>query len=240
MAKTISDMAAAVKGKIGARVTGKIGQRAVDDVVVEKIYEAMLEIAKSPECKFLQTFAETSFDENNFVYDLPTENLDGDTIRIKNISDLHIKIEGDSNSFPLDRITPKHMSDMVGIRDTSRTRRPAFYCFYNNQIELDCYPDTTYVVQMRVNLWPSTININSTCPFDDEWNNVIEIGAAALCFRELQQTEDAESQLAEFRRLMITTFAAHNQDPDWRPSALPPSMRRNRVPAASIIDAYVR
>jgi hypothetical protein len=77
------------------------------------------------------------------------------------------------------------------------------------------YPDETYTITGRAIIWPTALTINSpNTGLGEEFDDVIEEGATAACFKSLQQLEDAASWKKDFEASLAQTLSCLDDYPD--------------------------
>jgi hypothetical protein len=218
-AKTGTELRNAVKSNLGARDTGKIGSSSVDAVVMDSINHAILEITLRDDTPALEdvlsTFAVTTAD---YRYALPTVNDAGTTVRLKNILSVRQQLSGDDIIYPMQRIGLKMRDRYFPYTNTSLTGRPEYYSIYQGYIELYPFPDSTYNLYWRFNIWPTLFTedtMGSSHPYGPEWDFVIEFSATASCFYKLQQIDDAKLWHVRHATEMQRVVDSSRNTPDY-------------------------
>ena len=83
MPKTASQMSTVVKRNIGGRENGFVGTSSVDDMILDAINDTIMSIVKrQSDLPELQRDVTFQILDTDCTYDIPTEDVDGNTISI--------------------------------------------------------------------------------------------------------------------------------------------------------------
>ena len=222
MPKTASQMSTVVKRNIGGRENGFVGTSSVDDMILDAINDTIMSIVKrQSDLPELQRDVTFQILDTDCTYDIPTEDVDGNTISIKNVAKFSCVIPGSTVLFTLRYMFQSRFDTAFQHRFSAIKKRPAYYSLFANKIQLDTYPNQTYDCYLRVNIWPTKLTVNQTHPLTDNFDDVIEAGAVARTFLALQQTEDANYWEQVFEERLQESLYAIREQPDYVPSRGP-------------------
>lgn len=213
---TVADLVNSIKDNLGNRNTGNIGTRPVDTVVLDNINRTILNMAKAK--KHIAAFERKisiAVNSSNYVYNIPTVDVNNQTIRIKKVIKM-VSVRGtETTGYPIDRISTLRRDTLFPLTNTTRVGRPVLYSAYGTQFEFYPYPDTDYTVTGRVVIWPSPLLItDASTGFGPEFDEVFEAGATTACFQTLQQIEDANYWAGLYKDLLAQMLASLDDYPD--------------------------
>ena len=188
----VKNMATNIKTNLGDRSTGMIGSESVDTVVKRAINDAITHIAVQASPDRFNRFAEIKLIPSKNEYALPTQDLDGNQIQIKNILVAQL-IDSDKNQLDFAQLmlsnfiqNTDYLRDEVGV--------PRYFALWGelNKVLIDEFPDQEYTLKLYVEIFPplvSSIDSTEELPFDRQWESAVEAYATAYCYLKLQQTQ---------------------------------------------------
>jgi len=190
---TINDILVNVKQNLGNRSSGVIGGTPVDTVVLVGINYGFKNIIKLANPTYYDRVCSLALTSANYKYDIPTTDIDTNTIKVKQITGARLFLTGETASWIVNQITmPQWMSyDEPSVTDTGV---PSIFAFYQNKLWFTTYPDTSYTLKLAVNIIPqdfAVADLYKVLGVDDIWIETIEAYATHYCFSKLQQTADA-------------------------------------------------
>lgn len=214
---TGSQLITAVKDHLGDRASGYIGSQSVDNAAMSSINRALLRICTRYSLEALQRNTTVAVTSSTNVYALPTT-IGAETIRIKNLATRPVTVRGsETTGVPMERLSIFQRDTTFPYTNNSRTGRPLYYTIFNSQFELEPWPDTTYTMYLRLNIWPTSFTSGTLAQshqLGEEWDQPIEEFATFDCFAKLQQTADAQLWLGMFRESFRELIKSMNLKPD--------------------------
>ena len=147
--RTNQELIDEVKTNLGKIDSGEIGSRTVDEAIREFINFAFLKIVKktSYEIGFLERDFTINVTSSAYKYTIPTTDVSGNTVKIKNYVKLVIKEVGATTGDPLERITPSRRFTIFPLTNSSHKARPWLYSIFAGNIELYPFPGQSYTIE---------------------------------------------------------------------------------------------
>ncbi len=190
---TIDTIIGNVKENLGNRSSGVIGGTPVDTVVLKAVNKGFKNIIKVANPTHYNRLAELSLVAGTAEYAEPVVDLDGNTIRIKQLGNVRLNLTGETAVYHTTQITiDQYLS--AKVPSTNETGVPTLYCYHNRKFLFQRYPDSAYNFTMAVKIMPTDFtmgDINTVLPLDEMWEEVIEAYATHYCFSKLQLTKNA-------------------------------------------------
>ena len=236
-----SDLIAAIKGNLGDRQSGLIGGLPIDTVALNALNRAQFHIAKKYNIETLQRDATIDVSTSAYQYALPTTDVDGNVIDIKNFVIVILQQDDETTGHQLTRLSRKRFRASFPIISTDFQGRPIYYGVSSDKLEMQPYPDDDYTARCKVNVWPTKFTsstLGNPQPFGPEWDEVLEMYATFYAFAKLQQPDDAASWFSLYRIALKDTVQAMREKPDQVIDAGLPS--RSGVISNPTDNAFVR
>ena len=223
MSRTASEIIAIVRGRLGQRANGQIGGRSLESAALDAINDGILDISRKENVPELLRNASISMSTSDNVYAVPTQDSDGNTIRIKDILRIRAKRTSETTAWTVRRLSQRRFDALYPEVNSDHIGEPRFYMVQDQDIEFAPYPDQTYELAMRVSIWPVRITINQTQPYPEEFDDVIEAFVTSDLMASLQLNDDAELWRSRYFERLGSTLQAIRAKPDWEPSVGPDS-----------------
>lgn len=208
---TGSEISAEVQSNLGARTSGTIGGVDIATSIMRSVNRAMMAAVKGYEPPELERNLTLAITTANYRYALPVVDATNAAIRIKNFAAEPILVGAAADvEYSVPRATA-WLRDRNYYRSRSdEPARPMVYAIFSSYLELFPWPDTTYTMYLRVNIFPikftSTTLSNSHC-LGEEWDDVIIAYATADMFRKLQQIQEAADWFSTYRSTREETLS---------------------------------
>lgn len=190
---TLSDMIGSVKENLGNRSSGLIGGTDVDTVVLAALNKGFKNIIKLANPQYYDRIAYLQLVVGTVDYPEPTTDVDGNSIRIKQVKQARLNLDGETGIYQTKQITINQYLTTY-VQDTSEPGIPSTYCYHNRTFKFTKYPESTYDFTFAVNIQPADFTfsqINEVLAIDDVWIETIEAYATHYCFAKLQLTTNA-------------------------------------------------
>lgn len=208
---TGTELVSACLGHIGNRSVGQIGPETVQVSAMNSINKALLYVAKRFDTLDLERDVTISVTSSDYSYSRPVLDTSGNTIRIKSCEVARLKETGETTGRVL-KVVPMQIFDRTFvIMDSSRNGRPTTMAAWNTTVKLYPWPDTTYTLYIKANIWPTLFTVATLAnnsPFGAEWDAVVIDYATGDLFAKLQQPKDATSWMGMMHMELKTTRGA--------------------------------
>lgn len=190
---TLNNMLTSVKQNLGNRSSGVIGGTPVDTVVLAALNKGFKNIVKLATPDYYNRIATLSLVVGTNKYAIPTTDVDGNTIKVKQIVGAQLSLTTDTSIFYTEQINYSEFL-RYDVPDPANIGIPRVFAQYKDKLYFTKYPDNTYNMTLAVNIIPAdfTVNqLNIELGLDDMWYEVLEAYATHYCFSKLQQKTDA-------------------------------------------------
>ena len=197
---TTQDMLNSIKCNIGNRVTGTIGGFPVDTVVLQGINKALYQVLSKYNPDYYNRSATLAIDTTNRVYTLPTSDLLGNFIRIKDILSFRCSradgtqvVLAQLNYVDFVKATPNFTLVLTGV--------PRYFAIWEGKLILDYISSQALTLAMYVESYPITLTIsdlNYVLPVEENWEMMIEAYATSHVYLKLQQTQMAQTWMMRY------------------------------------------
>jgi hypothetical protein len=190
---TAQEIVNTVKDNLGNRADGRIGNRSVDTVVLEGFNISFPHLAQEAQPDYYNRTASISVTIGTQEYDLPTIDIDGNEIRIKDII-THQAFRVDNSPVTFLHVTQTELIERTRGLNLGQAGIPCYFALWgkNNKLKFDYTPTEAYTFQLYVECYPlpvASTDLTVQLDINDEWRLPLECLATAYCYLKLQQVE---------------------------------------------------
>jgi hypothetical protein len=235
-AYTGNQIIAMVQGNLGARDSGKIGIKDVSEAIMDFLNDALFKIPLRLDVPALQVNETISVTTSDYKYALPTSSG-----RIKNVINVRNKLIGEDLVYPMMKLSTQRRDERFSTTSSAiATGRPVFYSSFGGYIEVYPFPDDSYTLYLRVNVYPTKFTastLSAVQSLGEEFDGVLVEYTTARAFLAIQQTQDAATWFQLYTNSLRDLISTIRKEPDWTPDS---SMERGRAVADPQNDPFVK
>lgn len=190
---TGQEMLNSILGNIGNRVSGRIGSENVSTVALRALNLAVPHIVQEAQPDYYNRTASLSIVTGTRIYALPTQDEDGETIRIKDLINYRLSRSGGS-SVKIEQLNFQEFVDRTFNYDEETEGTPHYFALWgkNNKLHWDYVPSEDFTMTLYVEVYPNLITsdvLATNLPIHDQWNIVVEAFATYYIYLKLQQIQ---------------------------------------------------
>jgi hypothetical protein len=211
----LSNLHSRIKENFGARASGEIGGTSVDTVVLDAINKGLRQVFTKIPVNEREVFATITLNSNNWIYALPTTDIDGNTISVKHIISAKL-LDSSSVEYEIKEIARSAFFRLPRPVSTE-TLRPKYYTQGVDKFMFSSYPDQAYTLHLYVMQDPpviTTANLSTSLALSELWASPIEFWATSYCFMKLQHSEMRAHWFSLYREEVGDARADTNRKPN--------------------------